>query len=121
MPGAGVVRRAPAEIDRERRAGVPGDGIEQAQIPEGLFFPAVIGPAIALSEGQLVGGIEAELVAHVERRQATLGGIVSVLLHDDAAAAPDGAGVIKRLRPGVLPLKGDSMRKRCARRTCRPL
>ena len=63
----------------------------------------MIRAAVALAEGQLPHGDEAELVADVKGRKAVFGVEVAVLLLDGAAAAraADGTRVVERFSVGV--------------------
>ena len=73
----------------------------------------MIRPAVALAEGQLPHGDEAELVADVEGGKTILGVEIAVLLLDGAAAAraTDRTRVVERFSVGVDAREEKSLRE----------
>src|SRR5580704_16898216 len=94
-----------AQICRNGRSGLPRHNILQAPVAQHFFGPAMRRQAMVFTERKFVQIQETQLVPHVERRKPALCGEVAVLLHYDAGAAADAAGVVQRFRESVKRLK----------------
>src|SRR5580700_2169411 len=106
-----IVGHRSAQIGGVRRAGLPGNDILQPPVAENVFGPAVRSRAMMLAEGQLVDRKEADLMAHIERRQPPLRSEIIILLDDDWGSSADGAGIVERFRESVERLDGKAARE----------